>query len=264
LPFFNTTPFLSTRKMLLTMALSKKSHPPKRFIHVAKANQDVKETKSLSRLSQLFLRCFLVGHQTLSLPQASDKIHGETTSMEDLAALGCKNRCDIPTDAKLFQQAAMRGLKTKIRRLYDIGNVFLSMGLLAKVDERAMPMEARRPRLTWSYRLNAKEIQQIYKRMSEQMKSERNPFDNDTKHSPLPKEEEEEDVLYTSTTPSIMPAPSLSLSQESSSSFSTSCPSIESERRDVPDDDAFLANIHLTGGAVDELAQLRRVAVHFI
>jgi hypothetical protein len=40
-----------------------------------------------------------------------------------------------------------------------------------------------------------------------------------------------------------MPAP-LSLSQESSS-FSTSYPSTESERRDVPDD-AFFANIHLS------------------
>jgi hypothetical protein len=33
-----------------------------------------------------------------------------------------------------------------------ITNIFLSMRLLAKVDERAMPMEARRPRFTWSYR----------------------------------------------------------------------------------------------------------------
>jgi hypothetical protein len=39
----------------------------------------------------------------------------------------------------------------KIRRLCDIASVFLSMGLLAKVDERAMPMEARRPRFMWSY-----------------------------------------------------------------------------------------------------------------
>jgi hypothetical protein len=50
---------------------------------------------------------------------------------------GCKNQCGIPVYPKLFQQAAMRAFKTKIRRLYDIVNVFLSMGLLAKVEERA-------------------------------------------------------------------------------------------------------------------------------
>ena len=46
-----------------------------------------KENKSLAKLSQEFLQVFLVGSETLSLPEASDKIQG-TTSMEELIAMG--------------------------------------------------------------------------------------------------------------------------------------------------------------------------------
>ena len=41
-----------------------------------------RENKSLAKLSQEFLQVFLVGHQTLSLPEASDKIQGTNSSMD--------------------------------------------------------------------------------------------------------------------------------------------------------------------------------------
>lgn len=128
-----------------------------------------KENKSLAKLSQEFLQVFLVGFETLSLPEASDKIQG-TTSMEELIAMGGGARVkptvdgDIP-DARELKAAAARGLKTKIRRLYDIANVFLSVGLLKKVENIDT---SRRPNFAWNYKLSAKEIYLRYKNMSGQ------------------------------------------------------------------------------------------------
>jgi hypothetical protein len=120
-----------------------------------------REFKSLARLSQEFLQVFLVGHETLSLPEASDKIQG-TTSMEELVAMGqtkaTRGKTDI--DEKDYKAAAARGLKTKIRRLYDIANVFLSVGLLKKVDSSDA---TRRPNFSWSYRLSAKGLYDLHR-----------------------------------------------------------------------------------------------------
>jgi hypothetical protein len=122
-----------------------------------------KENKSLAKLSQEFLQVFLVGFETLSLPEASDKIQG-TTSMEELIAMGGGPRLkstaegNIP-DARELKAAAARGLKTKIRRLYDIANVFLSVGLLRKVENIDT---SRRPNFAWNYKLNAQEVYNRY------------------------------------------------------------------------------------------------------
>lgn len=123
-----------------------------------------KEQKSLAKLSEEFLQVFLVGFETLSLPEASDKIQG-TTSMEDLIAMGGGARGKstlagaIP-DARELKAAAARGLKTKIRRLYDIANVFLSVGLLKKVENIDT---SRRPNFSWNYKLSAKELYDRHK-----------------------------------------------------------------------------------------------------
>lgn len=123
-----------------------------------------KENKSLAKLSQEFLQVFLVGFETLSLPEASDKIQG-TTSMEELIAMGGGARVkstaegNIP-DARELKAAAARGLKTKIRRLYDIANVFLSVGLLRKVENIDT---SRRPNFAWNYKLSAQEVYNRYK-----------------------------------------------------------------------------------------------------
>jgi len=115
-----------------------------------------REFKSLARLSQEFLQVFLVGHSTLSLPDASDKIQG-ATSMEELVKLGQGRVHQM--DEKEIKAAAARGLKTKIRRLYDIANVFLSVGLLEKVDSAD---SSRRPNFSWCYRSSPKEIYNIH------------------------------------------------------------------------------------------------------
>jgi hypothetical protein len=123
-----------------------------------------KENKSLAKLSQEFLQVFLVGFETLSLPEASDKIQG-TTSMEELIAMGGGARVkataegNIP-DARELKAAAARGLKTKIRRLYDIANVFLSVGLLRKVENIDT---SRRPNFAWNYKLSAQQLYNRYK-----------------------------------------------------------------------------------------------------
>lgn len=117
-----------------------------------------RENKSLAKLSQEFLQVFLVGHETLSLPEASDKIQG-TTSMEELIAIGghtsASDEVQKEVGTKEARAAAARGLKTKIRRLYDIANVFLSVGLLKKVESTD---SSRRPNFSWSWRTTAKEI----------------------------------------------------------------------------------------------------------
>ena len=128
-----------------------------------------RENKSLAKLSQEFLQVFLVGHETLSLPEASDKIQGQT-SMEELIAMGSNTASStnarqsaiakglaIANDKEL-KAAAARGLKTKIRRLYDIANVFLSVGLLKKVESGD---SSRRPNFSWCYKLTAKELYQL-------------------------------------------------------------------------------------------------------
>ena len=123
----------------------------------ARKQSKSRENKSLAKLSQEFLQVFLVGHQTLSLPEASDKIQG-TTSMEELIAMGSsKNQAATEKELKA---AAARGLKTKIRRLYDIANVFLSVGLLKKVDRGDA---SRRPNFSWAYGLTAQDLYQMHR-----------------------------------------------------------------------------------------------------
>jgi E2F/DP family winged-helix DNA-binding domain len=112
--------------------------PTPEQINVARlAFRDPKrDAKSLSRLSQQFLQVFLVHNigTCVSLIDASDKIHGGSSTQHELASLGLQGRA-LPDDPVLIQKAAARGLKTKIRRLYDIANVFHAIGLLEKVDE---------------------------------------------------------------------------------------------------------------------------------
>jgi hypothetical protein len=123
--------------------------------------------KSLAKLSQEFLQVYLIGFKTLSLPEASDKIQG-ATSMEELISIGggptLRLNADgypIHEDEKERKAAAARGLKTKIRRLYDIANVFMSVGLLRKVDTLATSA-TRRPSFSWNYKLSAQEIRGLY------------------------------------------------------------------------------------------------------
>ncbi|CAB9526238.1 E2F transcription factor-like [Seminavis robusta] len=134
--------------------------------------------RSLAKLSQQFLQIFLVGYDIVSLPQASEMIQG-TLSAEAYAAIGTAHaniasRFDptAPPPPQLenpaeFRRAAQRGLKTKIRRLYDIANVFLSVGLLRKVEHNSTTSadlfsNNRRPNFQWAYHMSPKQILEVF------------------------------------------------------------------------------------------------------
>lgn len=156
-----------------------------------------REFKSLARLSQEFLQVFLVGHETLSLPEASDKIQG-TTSMDELVAMGqSKANRGKEIDEKELKAAAARGLKTKIRRLYDIANVFLSVGLLKKVDSSDT---TRRPNFSWTYRLSAKALYDLH-RPTNQKKDEPMTNASSTTRTATPKAEAAATVSDASVSP---------------------------------------------------------------
>jgi E2F/DP family winged-helix DNA-binding domain len=133
--------------------------------------------KSLTRLSQLFLQVFLVGFETTSLPDASDLIHGGRLTKDELAALGSKDGSLPARDSAAFQQACQKGLKRKIRRLYDIANVLLSVGLLRKTENRKSDsVDGKRPHFAWNYSLNLQQIRHVYKNMPDYMKEAGCPF----------------------------------------------------------------------------------------
>lgn len=136
-----------------------------------------KETnKSLTRLSQQFLHVFLVGFTTVNLPQASDIIQGVSCSNYDLAVLGSAGK-PVPSDPKRFNQAAARGLKTKIRRLYDVANVLLAIGLIYRTEDRsAATVEGKRPHFHWNFSAGVTEFRGLYDRLPNHMKTERTPF----------------------------------------------------------------------------------------
>lgn len=93
------------------------------------------DVKTLSRLSQQFVQIFLIGHVTVSLLQISDFIYGQSSESELL---------------QRGNGAVARGLKTKIRRLYDIANVLLAVGLIEKVCSSSSDNNNKRPHFAWT------------------------------------------------------------------------------------------------------------------
>jgi hypothetical protein len=56
---------------------------------------------------------------------------------------------------------AAKGLKTKVRRLYDVANVLAAIGILTKVDEKFLPKSVtamERPVYMWSFNLSPMEL----------------------------------------------------------------------------------------------------------
>jgi hypothetical protein len=149
------------------LGVSKESEKKKQHSKGQSTVPKCHSNKSLAKLSQEFLQVYLIGFKTLSLPEASDKIQG-ATSMEELISIGRgptlrlnANGSPNHDDEKERKTAAARGLKTKIRRLYDIANVFISVGLLRKIDTLATSA-TRRPNFSWNYKLTAQEIRRLY------------------------------------------------------------------------------------------------------
>lgn len=139
------------------------SPPPPESIH----------HKTLNRLTQQFLHVFLVGHKTMSLPEASDKIHGSSSTMLELAKLGGwdMNQEDDETGMAMHK-AASKGLKTKIRRLYDVSNVLSHLNWVSKMapsthqpklqNDIAPLLLERRPQYKWQYYMSPHEIRAAY------------------------------------------------------------------------------------------------------
>eukprot|EP00529_Nitzschia_sp_RCC80_P037932 CAMPEP_0113449722 /NCGR_PEP_ID=MMETSP0014_2-20120614/5448_1 /TAXON_ID=2857 /ORGANISM="Nitzschia sp." /LENGTH=70 /DNA_ID=CAMNT_0000341013 /DNA_START=77 /DNA_END=289 /DNA_ORIENTATION=+ /assembly_acc=CAM_ASM_000159 len=64
----------------------------------------------------------------------------------------------------------MRQQKAKIRRLYDLANIFVSVGLLQKVEAAKIPGQKanRRPDYTWTYRYSAQQLRDLYRQQQHQ------------------------------------------------------------------------------------------------
>ncbi len=107
--------------------------------------------KSLGRLSQKFIQLFLVGNETIALSDASDKILGETPTLEPPPGSSV-------SDILLAKSKANKMLKTKIRRLYDIANVMVSIGLIAKINGGSNTKKGSgRPSFKWIYPVTPKD-----------------------------------------------------------------------------------------------------------
>jgi transcription factor E2F7/8 len=96
--------------------------------------------KSLGRLSQKFLQMFLVGNKIISLGEASAKILGLANDDLDI-----KPNSTLSKENQQAQDKIQKGLKTKVRRLYDIANVMVSLGIIEKVAV----VDSRKPSFTW-------------------------------------------------------------------------------------------------------------------
>jgi len=87
------------------------------------------EKKTLGMLCKQFLQLFLKGNETLCLYEASNIIMGP------------------PDSAK--------SMKTKVRRLYDIANIFMSLRLITKLDE---DVRKAKPVFKWAYEMDSDQI----------------------------------------------------------------------------------------------------------
>lgn len=98
---------------------------PFRFARGA-AKKEVDKDKSLARLSQKFVQMFLTCYngegQGISLADASVWILGEGGESNPRGEVGTINQ-------------EVKGIKTKVRRLYDIANVMVAIGVIEKVGD---------------------------------------------------------------------------------------------------------------------------------
>lgn len=134
-----------------------------------KLKSDNSKEKSLAKLSQKFIQLFLVGNETLAMNDASNKILGPTlpklpehcTSEEEVA----KHRAN---NAKL--------LKTKIRRLYDVANVLVSIGIIEKINAgNHLNNPARqRPTFRWTFKLSPTDLLNVQNEATRSFNSKSN------------------------------------------------------------------------------------------
>ena len=100
--------------------------------------------KSLARLCRCFIQLFLVGNDIISLNDACDKI------------------LQIQEDEESNRKKE-GSIKTKVRRLYDVANVMVSLGIVVKVGnpKNGNPKNSR-PIFKWTYSMSPKEMKRLY------------------------------------------------------------------------------------------------------
>lgn len=115
-------------------------------------SQNSKE-KSLAKLSQKFIQLFLVGNKTIAMNDASDKILGPTLAQSS-------NDCESKEQKAKVRAANSKLLKTKIRRLYDVANVLVSIGIIQKLNGGNNMNNAlkHRPSFRWVYEVSPEEL----------------------------------------------------------------------------------------------------------
>jgi len=104
--------------------------------------------KSLARLSQKFIQLFLVGNEVIAMNDASDKILGPTFA-------DSPDNYETKEDKAKIRAANSKLLKTKIRRLYDVANVLVSIGIIEKFNEGNNMTNSlkHRPSFRWVYKV---------------------------------------------------------------------------------------------------------------
>ena len=109
--------------------------------------------KSLARLSQRFLQMFLLDMADssggISLQDASVRILGEGGENKPRGSGAAVTSVSTVSYGNVLPPAAeIKGLKTKVRRLYDIANVMVSLGIIEKIEKQG---KDNKPAFRWKW-----------------------------------------------------------------------------------------------------------------
>ncbi len=122
-------------------------------INLKKINSQNAKEKSLAKLSQKFIQLFLVGNEVIAMNDASDKILGPTLAQSP-------DDVESKEEKAKIRAANSKLLKTKIRRLYDVANVLVSIGIIQKLNGGNNMSNAlkHRPSFRWVYKVAPLEL----------------------------------------------------------------------------------------------------------
>jgi transcription factor E2F7/8 len=122
-----------------------------------RASMSGAKEKSLARLSQRFLQMFLLDMSDekggISLQDASVRILGEGGENKprgggSVATTSSTTTTTAEAAADAANSAEAKGLKTKVRRLYDVANVMVSLGIIEKVEKNG---KDNKPAFRWKW-----------------------------------------------------------------------------------------------------------------